>query len=301
MKSVDRRDEASTASSMRGLPRRRIGREPGLPQQCRAAISNGPATQEPPRPASPAIVPIRVDSSASRMPAGTPIAPAAERRVAEHALEQERLVDEGDVQRAVDEERRQVDRRERARPEQARAGRAGAAASPSGSGTGSAPRPRSPIAIQAAVSAQSLRLAADEPERQAADREGRDHRRRASRTGPVGLGVARFRDVAERGPQREREERDVDQERDPPADGVDDASRRRSARGASAPTSTAPRCRTPAPRSAPSKAWVMRDSEPGTSRAPVAPWRSRKTTSHSRVGARPHSADVAANPARPMA
>ena len=54
-------------------------------------------------------------------------------------------------------------------------------------------------------------------------------------------------------------------------------------------------------RSAPSNAWVIRASEPGTSSAPVAPWRSRKTTSHSRVGASPHSADVAANPARPIA
>ncbi len=53
-------------------------------------------------------------------------------------------------------------------------------------------------------------------------------------------------------------------------------------------------------REAPSKAWVISDRDPGTSSAPVAPWRSRKTTSHSRVGARPHRADVPANPVRPI-
>ena len=52
-------------------------------------------------------------------------------------------------------------------------------------------------------------------------------------------------------------------------------------------------------RASPSKAWVMSASEPGMSRAPAAPWASRKTTSSSSVGARPHSADVAANPMSP--
>ena len=55
------------------------------------------------------------------------------------------------------------------------------------------------------------------------------------------------------------------------------------------------------PRSGPSKAWVMRASEPGMSRAPAAPWARRKTISHSMVGARPHRAEVAANPVRPIA
>ena len=50
------------------------------------------------------------------------------------------------------------------------------------------------------------------------------------------------------------------------------------------------------PRSAPSKAWVMRASEPGMSSAPAAPWARRKTISHSSVGASPHSAEVAAKP-----
>ena len=39
---------------------------------------------------------------------------------------------------------------------------------------------------------------------------------------PVDLGVARLLDVGQRRPQREPEERDVDQERDPPAEGVDE-------------------------------------------------------------------------------
>ena len=55
------------------------------------------------------------------------------------------------------------------------------------------------------------------------------------------------------------------------------------------------------PRSAPGNAWVISDRDPGTSSAPVAPCMSRKITSHSRVGARPHSADVAPKPASPMA
>ena len=54
-------------------------------------------------------------------------------------------------------------------------------------------------------------------------------------------------------------------------------------------------------RATPSKAWVMSASEPGMRSAPAAPWMRRKTTSHSSVGARPHRAEVAANPTRPMA
>jgi hypothetical protein len=56
------------------------------------------------------------------------------------------------------------------------------------------------------------------------------------------------------------------------------------------------------PRSTPaSKVWVMIDSAPGTRNAPAAPWSSRKRTSHSSVGANPHSADVAAKLASPIA
>ena len=53
-------------------------------------------------------------------------------------------------------------------------------------------------------------------------------------------------------------------------------------------------------RASPWKLAVMSDSGPGTSRAPAAPWKSRKTMSHSMVGARPHSADASPNDARPM-
>ena len=53
-------------------------------------------------------------------------------------------------------------------------------------------------------------------------------------------------------------------------------------------------------RCGPSNAWVISASEPGMSSAPAAPWASRKTTSHSSVGASPHSADVTAKPTSPM-
>ena len=55
------------------------------------------------------------------------------------------------------------------------------------------------------------------------------------------------------------------------------------------------------PSSGPVKACVISASEPGTRSAPAAPCRSLKTTSDSSVGASPHSADVAANPIRPIA
>ena len=74
------------------------------------AISSGPATRNRRAPSRPASVPIRVDRSASRCPSGAD-EPGAEGGVAEDALEDDRLVAERDVQRAVDEERREVDRR----------------------------------------------------------------------------------------------------------------------------------------------------------------------------------------------
>jgi len=54
------------------------------------------------------------------------------------------------------------------------------------------------------------------------------------------------------------------------------------------------------PRAGPSKACVISASEPGMRSAPAAPWASRKTTSSSSDGARPHRAEVAANPTRPI-
>ena len=53
-------------------------------------------------------------------------------------------------------------------------------------------------------------------------------------------------------------------------------------------------------RASPWKLAVMSDRGPGTNRAPAAPWNSRKTMSHSIVGARPHSADESPNAASPM-
>jgi hypothetical protein len=54
------------------------------------------------------------------------------------------------------------------------------------------------------------------------------------------------------------------------------------------------------PRSGPSKRAVMMANEPGTRRAPASPWSRRAAARTSRLGARPHSSDVAPNPARPM-
>ena len=144
-----------------------------------------------------------------------------------------------------------------------------------------------------------VRLAADEAERETADRERRDERAEpveargrlgVASTPPRGVTVAH---------RANGEQRDVDQEREPPADRVDHdpADDRPETVSAEVEAAQMPNAR---PRAAPSKAWVMSASEPGTSSAPAAPWRSRKTTSNSSVGASPHSAEVSANPARPM-
>ena len=75
------------------------------------------------------------------------------------------------------------------------------------------------MATQAAASCQSCsapRMSPNDrpPTAMAATAEPSQSKRRA-------VGVARLRDVAQRHPQRESEHRDVDEERDPPADGVD--------------------------------------------------------------------------------
>ena len=77
------------------------------------------------------------------------------------------------------------------------------------------------MAIQAAGVRPLVGLAADDPEREAADGERRDGS--PEPVEPAGrFLVARFLDVADGRPQREREQRDVDQERDPPARRVDE-------------------------------------------------------------------------------
>jgi hypothetical protein len=55
------------------------------------------------------------------------------------------------------------------------------------------------------------------------------------------------------------------------------------------------------PCSSPWKLAVRMASDPGTRRAPAAPCRVRQTIRNSMVGAIPHSSEVPANPARPIA
>ena len=74
--------------------------------------------------------------------------------------------------------------------------------------------------------------------------------------------------MAERRPEREREERDVDQEREPPADGVDEESRRGSGRARTRPDVAAAQIPNARPRCGAVEAWVMSASEPGMSSAP---------------------------------
>ena len=54
------------------------------------------------------------------------------------------------------------------------------------------------------------------------------------------------------------------------------------------------------PRSGALEAAGDEGERPGDEQAPAAPWRSRKTISHSSVGARPHSAEVTAKLASPI-
>ena len=96
-----------------GPPGRRIERDPGVPQQPeghqqRAGDEEAARAQPPGEGADPGRQERQHD------PAGDPDDARAERRVAEDALEDHRLIEERDVQRAVDEERGEVDRRERA-------------------------------------------------------------------------------------------------------------------------------------------------------------------------------------------
>ena len=87
-------------------------------QRTATAMSEGPISRNRRDPTRPAIDPILVDRTARMIPAGIPTIPAAERGVAEDALEQDGLVEPADVQRPVDEERRHIDRCEVARAEQ---------------------------------------------------------------------------------------------------------------------------------------------------------------------------------------
>ena len=55
------------------------------------------------------------------------------------------------------------------------------------------------------------------------------------------------------------------------------------------------------PCSSPLKLAVMIDNDPGTRKAPAAPWRTRAMIRNSIVGATPHSSEVAANARSPNA
>ena len=183
-------------------------------------IRIGPATRKRREPIRPATVPIRVDRVASMIPTGMPMSARPECGVAEHALEHDRLVEERDVEGAIDEERHQVDRRERPRPEDRegdeRIGPPGHQDRERDQRDDS-DRDRDPGREVLPL----VGLAADDTECQPADRECRDER--SEPVEPAGrLGVARLLDVSQGRPQGEPEERDVDQEGDPPADGVDE-------------------------------------------------------------------------------
>ena len=172
-------------------------------QSTPTAISSGSGDEEPPRARSgrPASRPAsRGPRAGSR--SGWPRCPAAEGRVAEDALEDDAPGrTEGHVQRAVDEEGREVDRGERRATGTARAGRAGSVGAPSGSGRG--PGETTPIADREPRGRirPGVRLAADQAERQAADGQRGDDGAEPVEA-PGRLGVARFRDMAHRRPQR---------------------------------------------------------------------------------------------------
>ena len=55
------------------------------------------------------------------------------------------------------------------------------------------------------------------------------------------------------------------------------------------------------PRCSPSKLEVISDSDPGTRRAPVAPWAMRAMMRNSMFGERPHRIEVMPNPVSPTA
>ena len=100
--------------------------------------------------------------------------------------------------------------------------------------------------------------------------------------------------------QRDDDERHVDEERDAPADRIDE-----DAADDRAEDHEGGGRRGPDPERAAAllalERFVMIASEPGTSSAPAAPWNRRATTSHSSVGASPHRTDVTPNQASPIA
>ena len=241
-------------------------------------------------PIRPAIVPMRGRQEGQAEPHREPDRARGEGRVAEHALEHDALVAERHVQGAVDEERGEVDRRERPRSEQRERDERVLARrhedrerderddADGDRGPGDRVLP-------------FLLAAADEPERQAADREGRDDRAEPVEAAARSCRATRRRGGASptaRTPRTGTLMRNANRQpmvstSRPPTSGPSRASagrrRRPDAEGA---TALVPRL----------EGWVMSDSAPGTRSAPAAPCSRRNTTSHSRVGARPHRPDV---------
>ena len=264
------------------------------------AISSGPATRNRRAPSRPASVPTRVDSSDSMIPTGMPDRPGAERRVAEHALEQQRLVADRDVQRAVDEERRQVDRRERPLTEQperdervgapghqdreerrARRRRSRSRSRPPCPPSRCAwprisPNARPPTASAATTGAEPV-----EPP-------GRVRRRATRRRG---ASVAHSAIASSGTLIRKATRQPIVSTITPPTIGPRTVS-------ADVDAAQIPNAR---PRAAPSNAWVMSDSEPGHEQGAGRALEEPEDDQPLEVGARPHSAEVTANPASPIA
>ena len=173
--SVERRDQARRRRRPRPA-RLRVGREPREPEQAgghQQRTDDEEAAR--PEPAGHASRPGSTGATAGSRSGGRS-SPAAEGRVAEHALEDQRLVAERHVQGAVHEERREVDRRERAGAEEPERDERVRAAWPSGSGTGQRDDARRRSRSRRPCPPTRCCLAADEPEREPADRERRDER-----------------------------------------------------------------------------------------------------------------------------
>ncbi len=238
--SVDRRDQGRRLRERR-QPGVGVHRDAGVPQE-RAGHEQGPDDEE--RPSA--------EPPGHRAEAGRQERQADPHRdadgtrgkggVAQHVLEQDALVAERDIQGAIDEERGEIDRRERPGAEQRkRHERIAAPGHQDREGDqGDGPdRDRDPREGVLPV----VLGAADEAERQAADRQG--GHRRTEPVEPSGLRVPRFLDVPEDHPQGDGEHRDIDEEHGPPPDGVDEQPTDERSQQAQRRTWPTPRCRTP--------------------------------------------------------
>ncbi len=209
---VDRRDQAARP----GLAR---GRDPGQPEQP-GGVDQGPDRQERAAadPAGQAADPGRQEGQeqARRQPDG----PGCERRVAEGALQEQALESERDVERAVDQQGRQVDRGELAVAEHAEGHeRVGPASHQEREGDqGDKPDAQGDEGDRIGP---LLGLAADRPEGEPADGQGDDDGAEPVEAARSPFSSRLSCDVGDRRVQGDDHERDVDQEGDPPADRLD--------------------------------------------------------------------------------